>query len=290
MIWFWNHYLRDVRDGKHPYAFPLLSDNLSGLPSVLVITVEFVHYGILISIILVITAVFVSRKDGAAQKGRASFAEIRKSFIQAIPALLMPMIVLGGIYTGGVTPTESAAVAVFYVLLIAFLFYRENFTWENIFKSLKNTMITTTSIFIILGGAQLFPTSLTYTQVTQQITEFVANLTLAPWIIMLAVLVLYYLLGTVLEPLPILFITIPILFPVVIDLGYDRIHFGVVTCALMMVAQITPPIGGSLFVLSSYFKENIFVISRGLIPYLYALLIAALILLYVPWFSMALIM
>lgn len=241
--------------------------------------------GILIAIVLVITAVFVSSRDNALKKERSSFALIRTSFIQAIPSLLMPVIVLGGIYTGVMTPTESAAVAVVYVLIISFLFNRKEFTRGNLKKSLVSSMITTAVIYIILGGAQLFSTALTYTQFPQTITKYISNLSFAPWVIMLLILFLFFVLGTFLEPLPILFITMPILYPVVLDLGYDPIHFGIVTCALMMISQITPPVGGTLFAMSGHFKESVVVVSRGSVPYLYALIVATLILLYVPWLS-----
>ncbi|MEH7276705.1 TRAP transporter large permease, partial [Neobacillus vireti] len=241
--------------------------------------------GIFIALVLVITAVIVSLRETAVIKERSSFAEIKTSLLQAIPSLFMPVIVLGGIYSGIVTPTESAAVAVLYVLIISFFFNRKEFTIKNIKKSIRDSMITTAAIYIILGGAQLFSTALTFTQFPQAITGYIANLTLAPWIIMLLILFLFFVLGTFLEPLPILFITMPILYPIVLHLGYDPIHFGIVTCALMMISQITPPVGGSLFALSGHFKESIVVVSRGSVPYLYALIIATLVLLYVPWLS-----
>lgn len=241
--------------------------------------------GILIAIILVITAVIISFRENATRKEKSTFAEIRVSFLQAIPSLLMPVIVLGGIYTGVMTPTESAAVAVLYVLIISYLFNRKEFTKENLIQSLRSSMVTTAVIYIILGGAQLFATALTYTQFTQNLTEYIASLSFSPWIIMLIILLLFFVLGTFLEPFPILFITMPILYPVVISLGFSPIHFGIVTCALMMISQITPPVGGSLFALSGYFKENITVVVKGSVPYLYALVFAALILLYVPWLS-----
>lgn len=241
--------------------------------------------GILISVILVITAVIVSLKDHASLKEKSSFAEIRKSLFEAIPPLFMPVIILGGIYSGFFTPTESAAVSILYVLIISFLFNRKEFTRANLIKSLRSSMMTTAVIYIILGGAQLFSTALMYSQLPQNITRGLTEIALAPWIIMLLILLLFFILGTFLEPIPILFITMPILFPVVTGLGYNAIHFGVVTCALMMISQITPPVGGTLFALSSHFKVNVGVVVKGSMPYLYALIIAALVLLYVPWFS-----
>ena len=245
--------------------------------------------GIFISIVLVITAVVVSLKENAAVKEKSSFSVIKKSFIEAIPSLLMPVIVLGGIYSGEFTPTESAAIAILYVLIISYLFNRKDFTRQNLLKSIKSSMMTTAVIYIILGGAQLFSTALMYTQLPQKITRGLTELSLSPWLIMLLILLLFFVLGTFLEPIPILFITMPILYPVVSSLGFNAIHFGVVTCSLMMISQITPPVGGSLFALSSYFKENVGTVVKGSMPYLYALIFAALVLLYVPWLSTVLV-
>ncbi len=241
--------------------------------------------GLVIAALLIVTAVMVSVKDKTERKKRSSAQEIFKSFIVALPSLLMPVIVLGGIYSGIFTPTEAAAVSVIYVLIISFLFNRKEFTKQNIQKSLVSSMVTTTVIYLLLGGANMFSTALTYAHVPQQITEYVSQLTLPGWLIMLLILALFLIFGMFLDAVPILYITIPILYPAVVALGYDPIHFGVLTIACMMISQITPPVGLSLFVVSGHFKEKLSVVIRGSMPYLGALLIATLILLYVPWLS-----
>lgn len=241
--------------------------------------------GLVIAALLIVTAVMVSVKDKTERKKRSSAQEIFKSFIVALPSLLMPVIVLGGIYSGIFTPTEAAAVSVIYVLIISFLFNRKEFTKQNIQKSLVSSMVTTTVIYLLLGGANMFSTALTYAHVPQQITEYVSQLTLPGWLIMLLILALFLIFGMFLDAVPILYITIPILYPAVVALGYDPIHFGVLTIACMMISQITPPVGLSLFVVSGHFKEKLSVVIRGSMPYLGALLIGTLILLYVPWLS-----
>lgn len=241
--------------------------------------------GLLITVMLIITAIIVSMKDKTERKERTSASEVLKSFIQALPSLLMPVIVLGGIYKGIFTPTEAAAVSVVYVLIISFLFNRKEFTKQNIQKSLISSMVTTTVIYILLGGATLFSTALTYARIPQQITEFVSMLTLPGWLIMILILLLFLVFGMFLDAVPILYITIPILYPAVVALGYDPIHFGILTIACMMISQITPPVGLSLFVVSGHFKEKLSVVMRGSIPYLIALIISTLILLYIPSIS-----
>lgn len=146
-------------------------------------------------------------------------------------------------------------------------------------------MATTAIIYIILGGTQLFSAALTFAKVPQIVTEFVATLPVDKWIMMLAVLFLYFILGTVLDPVPILYITVPILYPVVLNLGFDPIHFAVLTVAMMMIAQVTPPVGVSLFALSGLFRVPQAVVVRGAIPYLFAMSAATILLLLVPSLS-----
>lgn len=241
--------------------------------------------GLLIATSLIVTAVVISLVQGARTRKASSLKDIISSFFSGLPALLMPIIVLGGIYAGIFTPTEAAAIAVVYVLLISFIFNRKEFTRANIMKSLVSSMKSTTAIYLLLGGAVLFSTALTYIQVPMQITEFVSNLDMPGWLILLAILGLYILFGLFLDALPILYITIPIVYPTVIALGYDPIHFGVITVACMMISQVTPPVGVSLFVLSGHFNEKVTTIIRGSVPYLITLVIATLILIYFPWFS-----
>src|SRR5699024_9768609 len=143
--------------------------------------------------------------------------------------------------------------------------------------------------YLLLGGAVLFSTALTYIQIPSQITQFVTSLDVPSWVILLAILSLFLVFGLFLDALPILYITIPIVFPTVMALGYDPIHFGVITVACMMISQVTPPVGVSLFVLSGHFNERVTTIIRGSIPYLITLVIATLVLIYVPWFSTVLV-
>lgn len=242
--------------------------------------------GIVITIVLVITAIILtSNVTKKMDRGRARTNEIIKAFFRGLPGLLMPIIVLGGIYTGVFTPTEAAAASVVYVTLIAFAFNRKEFTKQKIYKSIVSSMKTTTIIFILLAGANVFSMVLTYAQIPMRITEFVTSVNLPGWVILIFILLLFLFFGLFLDALPILYITIPIVFPVVIELGYDPVHFGIITVACMMISQVTPPVGVSLFVLSGHFKEPLAVIIRGAIPYLIALIFATIILVYFPSIS-----
>ncbi|MBU8906230.1 TRAP transporter large permease [Desertibacillus haloalkaliphilus] len=241
--------------------------------------------GIFVAVVLIIVAIIVSFKNTTEKPKRSSLSETSRSFIGAVPSLLMPFLILGGIYGGIFTPTEAAAIAIVYVLLISFLFNRKDCTAENFKKSLISTMVTTSIIYILLGGAQLFTTAITYLQVPQTITEVALNIDMADWMIMLVIILIFLLFGMFLDAIPILYITLPVLYPTVLTLGYDPIHFAMVAVATLMIGQITPPIGSSLYAISGHFKENMGVVVRGSFPYLIGMLIATLVLLYVPWLS-----
>ncbi|MDX5356892.1 MAG: TRAP transporter large permease [Rhodobacterales bacterium] len=241
--------------------------------------------GLVITALLVITAVALNIFGGQELRARASAAAIRRSFLEALPALIMPVVVLGGIYAGIFTPTEAAAVAVVYVLAASAIFERKTFTLKRIFKAAESAVVTSTIIFIILGGATVFANALTFADVPQSFTRFMTSLPVNVHVTMGLILLIFIVLGTVLDPVPILYITIPIVFPVVVALGYSPTHFAILTIACMMVAQVTPPVGMSLFALSGVFNVPIGTVMRGALPYLATLVLALLVLWWVPGIS-----
>ena len=241
--------------------------------------------GLVITVLLVITAVALNIFGGQELRPRANAAAIRRSFFEALPALIMPLVVLGGIYAGVFTPTEAAAVAVIYVLGASAIFERKDFTLKRIFKAAEGAVVTSTIIFIILGGATVFANALTFADVPQAFTRFMTSLPVSAHVTMGLILLIFIILGTVLDPVPILYITIPIVFPVVVALGYSPTHFAILTIACMMVAQVTPPVGMSLFALSGVFNVPIGMVIRGALPYLGTLMIAVLVLWWVPGIS-----
>jgi len=241
--------------------------------------------GLVITIMLVLTAVGLSWFGDREVPQRASGADIWQSFTAALPALAMPAIVLGGIYAGIFTPTEAAAVAVAYVLLMSAIFERKNFTLSRLIRSAEAAVITTTIIFVILGGATVFANSLTFANIPQSFTVFMTSLPVNEHVTMALILLIFIVLGTVLDPVPILYITIPIVFPVVLAIGYSTTHFAILTITCMMIAQVTPPVGMSLFALSGYFNVPISTVIRGAMPYFAALILALALLWWLPGLS-----
>jgi C4-dicarboxylate transporter DctM subunit len=241
--------------------------------------------GLFIALCFIIVSIILSIRNKSGRIAKKPASEVFKSFITALPALLMPIFVLGGIYSGSFTPTEAAAIAVPYVLIISFLFNRREFTIRNLLNSVKQSMTTTAVIYTLLGGAQIFSNAITFAQVPQKITAFLVSMAMPDWALLFTILVFLVLLGMILDETPILFITVPILYPIISTLGIDLIHFGIFMVAALMIGQLTPPVGYNLFIVSGAFKENIIYVIKGMTPYLIALGIATIIIMYVPWLS-----
>lgn len=234
--------------------------------------------GLVVTVILVATTVWLNGSSKVALPAKAPPREMFDSFLSALPALAMPVIVLGGIYAGVFTPTEAAAVAVLYVLGAGLVFDRRQVTWQAVYSAAESAVVTTAVIFIILGGATVFSNALTYADVPQAFTRYMLSLPVGETVTMGLVLLIFLILGTILDPVPILYITIPIVFPVVTALGYSPTHFAILTIACMMIAQVTPPVGMSLFALSGLMRVPIAMVARGVMPYLAALIVALAIL------------
>lgn len=185
----------------------------------------------------------------------------------AIWGLLLPAIVIGGIYTGIFTPTEAAAVGVMISFLIAALIYR-NLTISNLKKILIATVKTNAMILFIIVGAMLLGYVMTILNIPQTITNYATAQDISPWLIFILINIVLLILGMFLETVSILVITLPILYPIITALGFDPIWFAIIMVINMELALISPPVGLNLFVLKGIDKENtINEIVRGVIPY-----------------------
>lgn len=221
--------------------------------------------GIMMTLFFVILVVFQSKhlplQPAASWQER--FSALRKSFW----GLLLPIIVVGGIYSGAFTPTEAAAVGTLYSLFITFFIYR-TITLRQMPEILTETVKTTAMIFAIMIGAMLFGFVLTVLQVPQQLTEFVAQMEASRWVVLLGINILLLILGCILETVSIILITLPILYPIIIQLGFDPIWFNVIMLINMELALITPPIGMNLFVIQGISPESkMEQIIRGSMPF-----------------------
>ncbi|MFS0575487.1 TRAP transporter large permease [Sporosarcina sp. 179-K 3D1 HS] len=209
------------------------------------------------------------------------FFSIIKTARSSIMALLMPVIILGGIYSGIFTPTEAAAVSVVYAILIGFFVYRD--LNLKIFYSLtKNTAYTTTFLMITLVFATVFSRILTVEQIPKKLAEFMVNLFPAEWMIIVTIIVFLLVLGMLMDTVTSVIIATPILVPIATTIGLDLVHFGVVLTLLLAIGQITPPMAINLFLSSQIsgatFKEQL----SYLVPFIIGSLFVAILLTFIP--------
>ena len=200
---------------------------------------------------------------------------------EAFPALMMPVVLLGGIYGGVMTPTEAAAVAAGYALLISAAIYR-GVTPRNLYASLLSSARTSASIGMLIGGALVFNYVVTVENIPEAVRGLLDSYDLSPIGFLLLVNAILLVLGCVLEGTAILLIVVPVFVPAAQHLGIDMVHFGVMVVVNIMLGLVTPPYGLLLFVMNSITGVPLRDIVREVMPYLLAMIVALAIITFVP--------
>jgi len=209
---------------------------------------------------------------------------VLKSFKEGFFALLAPVIILGGIYSGVFTATEAAAVAVVYGILISRFIYK-SIVLKDLPKYIYNAAATNGPILLIVALATVFGRVLTFEGIPRQIADGIMGISTNPIIILLIINLVLLIIGLFMEPLSSIIILTPILLPIALSIGVDPIHFGIIMIANLAISLVTPPLGISLFVAASITKLPILALSRAAIGPIIALLIALLIIVFVPELS-----
>lgn len=188
------------------------------------------------------------------------------------PMVLLIFCVMGFIYLGVATPTEVSGLGALGALLVA-LFYRR-MTWTAFWQALVSAITTTVMIMVIIIGSKAFGYLITLTQVTQTLVAFVEHLALPPWIVLTLVLLLYLVLGALMDELAMLILTVPIVLPVMVSLGYDPIFFGVIVILMCEIGLLSPPVGLISFVVAKTANRDPSEVFSGVWPHIWAHLIA----------------
>jgi C4-dicarboxylate transporter DctM subunit len=184
---------------------------------------------------------WLAPRAGAHPSARATWGERGRASVHAVPAIFMPVIIIGGILSGAFTPTEAGAIAALYALLFGLATRRHRF--GTLYANFAAAAATTASALITLAGAALFSWVLSRAGVGQTALQLMLSITTSPHLAMLVLIVFFFLLGTFLEPVPALIIIVPIMAPLIAHLGYDPVHFGIVTIMLLVLGSVTPPVG-----------------------------------------------
>ena len=216
---------------------------------------------------------------------RASMPEIMAAAWAAGPALLMPIFIIGGIWSGYFTPTESAAVAVVYGLLISMFLYKD-LRWGKIPQLLLKAFMTSATVMLVIGATGALAWLITVELVAQQLASWVGEVAHQQWVFLIMLNVALILLGIFIEPLPALLMAAPLFLPIAMAFKIDLVHMGVIMTANLAIALYTPPVGGTLFVAAKLAKAGIGEITRHLWPLMAATFAVVLLVTYVPALSL----
>jgi C4-dicarboxylate transporter DctM subunit len=258
-----------------PPSIPMLVYGFVAGASVRDLFISGIVPGILFGGAMMLVCVHYGRTRGWDTGGqRASPGEIGVALLGALPALLMPAIILGGIWTGLFTPTESAAVAVVYGLLVS-MAYRD-LGWRDLPEVFLNAFITSAVVMVVIGATAALGWLITVEQIPAQVTAMVKEVAGNKWVFLMLINAVLLVLGIFLEPLPALILTAPILIPMARDYGIDLVHLGLLVTCNLAIGLYTPPVGGTLFVAGRIAGAGIGSISVALIPlFLASLLVLA---------------
>jgi TRAP-type transport system large permease protein len=242
--------------------------------------------GLLMGLALMVTCYRISSKQGYPKADRrASFKEVFNSAKSASLALLMPIIILGGILTGMFTPTEAAAVAVAYALFLGFVVY-SNLKVNHLWSLLMNTVHTTALVFVIVSTASIFSWLLAAEQVPQQISSLVLSITENRYLVLLIINIILLIVGCLMDLTAALIILAPVLAPLAINAGVHPLHFGMIMCLNLTIGLTTPPVGACLFACCSVGNVTLEQITKPLLPMILVLIAVLVLVTYVPAISL----
>ena len=249
--------------------------------------------GILIGLLLMVYSIWYCKRKGENRELiNAQMQEIKSSgfwklFIESLPALLCPIIVLGGIYGGYVTPTEAACISVFYALIVSLFIYK-TMKFKDIIPMMSSAVKTYGGLAFVLAFATAFGRVLSLTKATSVITNFITTNFHSGWTVMTVLVVLFMLLGMVMDTGPAIIILAPVLLPAVQALGVNPVHFGVVLVCCLSIGLATPPFGLDLFVAGNLSDSPPMAVAKKALPFIVTFIVALILITYIPWLSTAL--
>ncbi|MBZ4652996.1 MAG: dicarboxylate transporter, DctM subunit [Peptococcaceae bacterium] len=237
--------------------------------------------GVLMGLSMMLLIYFMAKKRGYVGEKRANAKQIITTFKDSIWGLLMPVIILGGIYGGIFTPTEAAAVAAIYGLVVGLFIYKE-LKLKDLPQIITSAIISTAVVMFIMDAAGLFSWIITSNRIPQNLAAYFLEVTKNPNIIMLFINILLLIVGTFLNASAAVIILAPILVPVITSVGIDPVFFGVVMTVNMAIGTITPPVGVDLFVAQTVSGVSLERITKLIWPFMLILIVDLLLITYIP--------
>ncbi len=241
--------------------------------------------GLVMTAAMCLLVAYIARRDNLPTRPRSSLRNLGVTFARALPALLAPAILVGGILLGVFTPTEASAVASVYAILVAMLWYRE-LDFAGLYRVLISSAIVVGSIFFIIAGASAVSWLLTWLGVPQALAASLSGLASSPNLLILAIIAFLLVVGCFLESNAALILVAPLLIPIAVGAGLDPVHMGTVMVLVLMLGLITPPIGMNMFIVMAIANVSLGQYVRAIWPFFLVLLFAALLVAFVPWITL----
>lgn len=237
--------------------------------------------GLILIVLFCIVAYIYARKENLPVKQRENVKNIFTYFIKTLPAMLIPIVIIGGITTGIFTPTESGAIGVLLAFLVGKFLYKD-LKIRDLPNIITRAGILTGSILVIAAAANYFGWILTLEKIPQSIIEFLTGITDNPIILLLLINLFLLIVGMFIEPLSAILIVVPVLLPLIDIIGVDPIQFGLMVSINLIIGMLTPPVGIVLFIVSSITKVDILKLSKKALPYIAVSLLLLLLVTLIP--------
>jgi tripartite ATP-independent transporter DctM subunit len=237
--------------------------------------------GAVLTIFMMLYVTYCARRYGMGRDQAFAWRTLGTTFIAALPPLLTPVIIIGGMTFGWFTPTEAAIAACAWAMLLGFILYR-SLDFKRFYKVTMDTIETTAAVLLIVGAASLFGWVLTTTRVAEYAAEGLLSVTTNRYVILLLINFLLLVVGCFLEPIASISILVPILMPVLTKVGIDPVHFGVVMTLNLMIGLLHPPLGMVLFVLARISKMSVERTTMAILPWLIPLLASLIAITLIP--------
>ncbi len=239
--------------------------------------------GILMCLALMITVNMISKKRGylPTREKMSPPGEILKQLRESIWALLLPFGIILGIRFGIFTPTEAGAIAVLFCTIVGVFFYKE-LKWKHFPIILKNTVLSTSSVVLIIIAASVFGQYMSWERIPHQLTRSLMTFSGSPWLMLVVINIFLLFLGMFLEGGAVLIIVAPLLVPVIRTMGIDIIHFGLILIVNIMIGGITPPFGSMMFTTCSITNVTVTDFMKEIWPFVIALILVLLVVTYIP--------
>lgn len=245
--------------------------------------------GLMEGTMLLLAVAFMSRRYGYGKTtARPDWTGFTQRLPKASAAVLMPVFIIGSIYTGMLTPTEVSAFAAAYAAILCLIVYR-SVTAADSWQVVKDSLLQSTMIFAVVMGGSLVGFVLARMGVSAAVVDFIKGINMSPWQFLLVANVILLVLGMFLDGVAMIVLTAPLLFPIATALGINPIHFAVIMVANVEIATLTPPVGLNLFVMSGISKLPVHEVVRGVLPFYFVRLLGLALITYVPAISLALI-